>query len=342
VARTQAQVFDDLLSRYETEIAAAFRAAINDLGAQADLAGVIEALSRNDVAAAIEALHLDPAAYTGLQDALARAYGDGGATAAGFANRAVPPSVVIRFDGRNLRAEQWLRQYSSSLVTRIVEDQRAALRQALTAGMTRGENPRTTALDIVGRINRATGKREGGILGLTSQQEAFARNARDELMSGDPAKLRNYLTRARRDKRFDRTIAKAIRDETPVPADTIRKATGAYRNRLLKLRGDTIGRTEALTSLQSANHEAYLQAVDNGAVAESDVRKVWRSAGDLRVRHSHRVLSGQSAGLREAFTSPSGARMMFPGDTSQGAGAEETIQCRCVAEYRIDFLSNLR
>src|SRR5690606_4026797 len=44
----------------------------------------------------------------------------------------------------------------------------------------------------------------------------------------------------------------------------------------------------------------------------------------------------------EAFVTPSGARMRFPLDTSLGAGAAATINSRCDAEYRIDFLANLR
>ena len=339
---TQAEVFADLLTRYEREIAEGFRRAVDDLGAQADLARIIDALARNDLAGALAALNIEPAAYGPLLDAVQRAYADGGATAAGFASAQTPAAVVIRFDGRNIRAEQWLRQQSSTLVTRIIADQRTAVRSALTAGMARGDNPRTVALDIVGRINRATGRREGGILGLTSAQEGYVANARAELASGDATSLRAYLGRQRRDKRFDRSIAKAIREETPLPADIQRKAIVAYERRLLQLRGETIGRTEALTSLHAGQQEAYIQAVEAGRVSEGHIRRTWRSAGDLRVRHSHIGLNGDTVGLKEPFTSPTGARLMYPGDTSLGAGPAETIQCRCTVSVRIDFLANIR
>jgi hypothetical protein len=46
-------------------------------------------------------------------------------------------------------------------------------------------------------------------------------------------------------------------------------------------------------------------------------------------------------GLKEPFTSPTGARLMYPGDTSLGAGPAETIQCRCTVSVRIDFLANI-
>ena len=337
---TQQQVFDELLTHYEGVIADAFRAAVADLRTAAELQRVITALAAGDLNGAMAALHIEPAAYGPLQDAITQAYIGGGTAGAATANAQTSPAVVIRFNARNFRAEVWLRDHSSNLITRIVDDQRAAVRQALAAGMERGVNPRTSALDIVGRVNRATGQREGGIIGLTAQQEAFARNARDELASGDPAQLRKYLERGRRDARFDRTIAKAIRDETPVPADIIGKATERYKARLLELRGTTIGRTEAMASLNAAKQEAYLQAVDAGQVSEADIRRVWDATGDLRTRRTHAVLDGKSAGLREPFHSPSGAFLMYPGDPS--APAAETANCRCTVNFRIDFLSNIR
>lgn len=337
---TQQQLFEALLTQYEGAIADAFRAAVADLRSAADLQRVITALEAGNLSAAVEALHLDPAAYGPLQDAIQASYVAGGTSGAGFANSQTPSDVVIRFNARNYRAEAWLREHSSTLITRIVEDQRAAVRQALVRGMEKGVNPRTAALDIVGRVNRATGRRESGILGLTAQQEQFASNARDELASGDPAQLRNYLTRTRRDARFDRTIAKAIRDETPVPADIIGKATERYKARLLELRGTTIGRTEALASLHAAKQEAYLQAAEAGQVSEGDIRRVWDSAGDMRVRHTHAILDGKTAALREPFRSVSGALLMYPGDPS--APAAETISCRCNLTYKISFLNSIR
>lgn len=342
--RSAAQLYGELLDRYGKEIADAFLRAIDDLTSAAELRRLTAAIEAGQIEEALDALHIDPAAYNDMLDVIRRSYTEAGRIATDGLPRRLPDGTALtfRFDGRNPVAERWLSDHSSRLVTRIVADQGDAVRSALRAGMGAGENPRSTALRIVGRVNRATGRREGGLLGLSGPQEGYVRSARAELVSGDPTALRAYLGRARRDKRYDRTILRAINDGTPVPADTIRKATAGYSNRLLKLRGDTIGRTEALTSLNAAQYESARQAVEGGQVTASQVRRVWRSASDPRVRDTHRGLNAETVGLNEAFVSPSGARLRHPGDTSLGAGPEEIINCRCIVETRIDFFANLR
>lgn len=339
------KIFDALLTKYGKAIAQAFLDAINDLRSGADLSALSDAISRGDIQAAIDALHLDPAAMAPLDKAIGDAYAAGGqygATTIQTAVRSAGLQFVVRFNGRNLRAENWLRDHSSQLVTDILDDQRASVRAVLQAGMEAGSNPRTTALDIIGRINRATGKREGGILGLTSQQAEYVRSAQAELASGDPALLRNYLTRTLRDRRFDSVILRAIEDGDIIPVKTIQSAAGSYANRLLKLRGDTIARTESLTALHTAQEEAFHQAIDAGTIKASDIRNTWRSAGDDRVRHTHTVLNGETVGQGQAFTSPSGARLRYPGDTSLGAPPSEIINCRCLLQKRINFLNNIQ
>lgn len=209
--------------------------------------------------------------------------------------------------------------------------------------MAEGRNPRATALDITGRINRATGRREGGILGLSSPQVDAVIRARAELLSGDPALMRNYLSRGRRDARFDRLVMKAIREGRPVSKADVDRIVGRYKDRLLALRGEMIARTETMTSLNAAREEGIRQLIDSGKVQRSQVRKIWRATGDARTRDSHAALNGAEAGIDEAFVSPlTGARLMFPMDASQGAPASEIIGCRCTYELKIDYLAPFR
>lgn len=334
----QERLHGELLERYGPKVADAFIEAVSDLATAADLQRLIIAIQHGNLGEAIEALHLDPAAFAGLQDAIREAYLAGGDGAVGLLPRMVDQAgnaVVLRFNARNVAAEQWLSTHSADMVTRILGQQRAAVQAALTDRMARGDNPRAAALDIVGRMNPKTQAREGGILGLTGPQEEFVRNARDELESGDPAKLKAYLARSRRDKRFDPSIRKAIRDGSPVPADTVDRALVGYKRRLLQLRGETVGRVETMTALQKAKNEAHRQAVESGKVPVGAVSKRWSSSRDLDVRHTHSVLDGQVVPLDQPFVSPSGAQMMHPMDRSLGAPAEEIVGCRCDTVYKI-------
>lgn len=248
--------------------------------------------------------------------------------------------MVVRFGGRNPRAESWLRQHSSDLITEITNDQRTGIRAALDARMQRGDHPRSVALDIIGRTNKATRKREGGLIGLTSGQIEYVISARAEL--SDPTLMVNYLRRGRRDKRYDRLVIKAMRDGMPLSRADIQRVTGRYADRLLVLRGETIARTEAIASTHAAQLEAMRQLVDTGKVQASQVRKIWKATGDGRTRDSHLVLHGESVGLEEMFTSPAtGALMEHPGDKGHDARGQDTINCRCWMETRVDYLGNL-
>lgn len=342
--RLQRQVYADLLERYGRQVADAFMRAVADLRAGAELQRVVAAMEAGDVEAALDALHIEPEAFNEVADRIRDAHAEGGKAAVEGMPKRRPDGTAlsVRFDGRNPEAERWLSRHSSDLITRLTEEQRQIVRARLAEAMRQGQNPRAAALEIIGRINRVTGKLEGGVLGLSAPQEAYVRSAREQLASDDPADLRAYLTRTRRDKRFDRSVTKAIREGKAPDSAIAAKALTAYERRLLQLRGETIGRVEAMTSLQQAKFEAFRQAVASGKVAENTVTKVWRSASDLRVRHTHRSLNGDSARLNEPFRSPSGALLLFPMDTSFGAGPEEIVGCRCDAEYRVDFLANLR
>ena len=342
--RANRQVYADLLARYGVAVADAFFRALDSLRAGVELQRVTAALQNGDIDAALEALHIDPEVFNEVAERAKQAHDEAGkVTASAMPKRAADgTALVVRFDGRNPEAERIVAERGMWLVSGLTNEARAVATERMVSGLARGDNPNKIALDIVGRISRVTGKREGGILGLSAPQAEYVATARGELASDDPTALKHYLTRVRRDKRFDRSVTKAIREGKPVDPAIAAKAVTAYERRLLKLRGETIGRVETLTSMQRAKFEAYRQAIASGKVAENVVTKVWRSAGDLRVRHTHQALNAESVRFNEAFRSPSGALMRFPMDTALGAGPQEIVGCRCDCEYRIDFLANLR
>lgn len=338
---TLRQEIDALLDRLEPTVAAAFREAIDDIKSNIVLREVVERLERRDIEGAVEALNIEGAAFRQLDEAIRQAYNAGGSLAAEWMPRLTDPMgnrVVFRWDARNQAAEAQLRDISSRLITGVVEDTRTAVREAMVEGYAQGQGPRTIALDIVGRQNRITGKREGGFIGLNGPQTALIIRTRDNLLSGDPARMRKYLELKTRDKRLDGAVRRAIETGKPMDAQTLEKLLARLRDRNLRLRGETIARTETFMSVAAARDTAYRQALAKANRDESFVKRIWRSAGDGRVRHTHMALNANEVkGMDLPFQSPSGALLRYPGDTSLGAGPAEIINCRCSIEYNFDF-----
>jgi hypothetical protein len=342
-ATDQQAIFEALQARYGKRIAQAFIDAMQDLRKGVDLQRLIKAISDGDIHAAEAALHLDEAALSKLRSAIGDTFNASGEITVGTLPKladAAGTKFLIRFNPGNPRAEEWLRTESSNLVTRILEDQRTALREALAAGMKAGDNPRTTALDIIGRIDAATGRRTGGIIGLSGPQADYLESAAAELASTDPALLEHYLTRTLRDKRYDAAVRRAIMTGEPIPAQTQESALISYSNRLLKLRGDTIAMHESFAAMNAAREEAFKQVVDKGAVAANAVRKTWRHFPNLHPRVQHIEMDGISVGLGQRFLMPDGSLMLYPHDPF--APIDQTAGCHCQVDYRIDFLANIR
>lgn len=338
---TEKERATQLVATWEPELRRAWLAAIDGIRNGVVLRVIVERLERGDVDGAVRVMRLDREAFSEFEIAIESAFNAGGTAAAEGMILAEPEGhrVQFRFGVRNPEAERFIREHSALLVTGITEDMRAGIRTALIEGMVRGENPRTSALSIVGRVSRVTGKREGGLMGITSSQMAAVERARAELLSGDPAQLRAYLQRGRRDKRFDKAVMRAISTETTLGRADVDRAVSRYSDRLLALRGALLARSEVMTALNGSKSEAMRQAIASGRVDVRDVTKVWRATHDGRTRFTHRVLHGQSVGFDDGFVSPSGAVLRYPGDPS--APASEHVGCRCVCEYKIDHTAAL-
>lgn len=329
-----------LIEQFTPQIRRAFRLAIKDITDRAIIADMIKAIRAGDPVAAFRAVGFSEAALRPITAMIERAFEVGGVTVAssfpGALNALGIGRIVFRFDVRNSRAEAWLRDHSSTLVTRLTEEARENVRHVLQQGMIDGRNPRNVALDIVGRLDKTTQTRYGGIIGLNAPQERFVANMRTDLMNLDS----RYFTREMRDKRFDGMVRAAIEAGRPLNADMITKLTGRYADRLLNLRGQTISRTEAISALNRSQYEAYKQAIAAGTINEAQVIKIWDATGDKRTRPSHMKLHSQKRGLDDPFETERGAKLMYPGDTSLKAPAGETVNCRCRVKYDVDFLAD--
>lgn len=332
--------FDQIVDAWDPILKRAFLDSIAAMRDRAQIDQIARMLDAGRVEDAIRAVGLDPVSFRPLDKAIADAFEAGGTATANLVpitTNADGFRTIFQFGIRNPVAEAWLANHSATLVREILDDQRTMIRGHLTDAMSKGLNPRTAALDLVGRISAATGRREGGALGLTASQENWVKRYAEELASGNPAAS---LQRSLRDKRFDGAVRRAAKAGEPVPAEMRAKMVLAYRNRALRHRAEALARTEAMASLHQAQEESMRQALEQGAIAQSALTYAWRTARDKRVRDTHKPMDGQRVRAGELFTTGSGARLRFPGDPNGPAG--ETINCRCWREPQVDFLAGVR
>jgi F like protein len=336
----------DLLDDLVPGVAKAFRQSIADIKSDAQISLLIRAIEDRNVEQVIALLNLDAAYFEPLDKALRNAYAAGG----GFTiedvrkmGRAKGARIIARFDVMNPAAQEFMAMQSSRLVVEITNQARELVRERLTAAFADGgKSPRTVALDIVGRVNRVTGKREGGVIGLTSGDNAAVERAREELSSASKPAMRNFLKRAGVTERERVIVEAAIRDGRRVPAKHASKMIARYEAGLLKRRGERIARTELIEGLNRSADDAFEQMINAGKMPRDAIINTWDAANDGDTRDSHIAMDGDRAPQGEAFTTGAGYRLRFPGDRSLGAPAEEIINCRCMVRRDVDFTYMLR
>ena len=308
-------------------------------------------LAQGRIEDAVHALGLDNTLIDDMVDELRIAYRQQGQIA--IDQLRVPPEIAKVRQGAftfailgNPRAEQWIQTTSSRLIVDVVEQQKQLARSLITENLSRGQNPRSVSQQLVGYWNHATRRREGGILGLTRKQAEWIDNAArelrgsgmDPLLPADRDGLARYLGRQLRDKRFDRSVHKALREDKPIPANTRNKMVRHYRGKFLRYRGEVIGRTEQLRAMNAARTDAMKTVVDQGGIKNREnVQRIWRATlGSVRTRDTHAAASGQSRGLDEKFE-VGRALLDYPGDPS--GPPEETIQCRCYLQNKVNWIA---
>ena len=119
-------------------------------------------------------------------------------------------------------------------------------------------------------------------------------------------------------------VDQALRDGHSIPR-TAKLLREAYA--FSKKRATMIARTEVVSASNAANHYAVAGQVDTSRFV-----RVWLATRDDRTRDTHKEADGQ----RQPWGTPykvGDSELMFPGDPSLGAEAEEIINCRCTEYY---------
>lgn len=335
---------EDLIALTIPEVQEIFLRQMQDVVDNAILSEMVRAIEMGDAEALFTATGFTPAVLGPILDRIEALYGDtANLTVDGFPNRIRTPTglIVFRFNMRNPVVEKELRENSTRLVSNLMEDARGVVRSTLERGMIEGLNPKTTALDIIGRIDPTTKQRVGGVIGLTTNQEKWVVNAERYLKTFDE----KYFSLELRDKRFDKIVRSHFDAGKKPPSNTIQKAVTAYKTRALRYRGEVIARTETLNTVQMSKYRVHKQLVEEGKIPQNAIKKWWNAVGDRRTRPSHNIMEVTTRkipiDIDEPFVSPSGARLMHPGDRSLGAPAKETIQCRCMVEFKVDWSYDL-
>lgn len=315
----QRKLYESLVERFGTGIADAFLQAVQNHAASVSITALTDAIERGDIRALEMLLRFDQGALFPLTEAIRTAYVGGGLSAA------TALGARFAFDGRNYRAEAWLRDNGGALIEGIQADTLQMVRQVMDNRLVTGESGEKTARAIVGTFNRATGRREGGFLGLNSQQTDWVINARADLANLDE----RYFTRTMRDRRYDNLVRKAIDDGKPLAQADIDKITGRYKDRLLKYRGDTIARTEAHKATSAGTYEGMRQAQEQGL--NITIRWIHGFSKEPRLGHLS-AAQAPSRPLGQPFQLENGTAL-YPHDPA--LPASEVVGCKCSAYFRV-------
>lgn len=301
----------------ERQILQEFRKSVKDIVDSARFGALRDALTRGDYGSAVQAVGIDDAAFDGLRAMLVATYAEGGVSEV-TGMRFKPP---VRWNGVTPQGEEYAR-LARDHMRDLASDMRAAVSWQIGDSLALGRSANRTALDLVGRIG-ASGRREGGIVGLNEQRTKWVASLRMALENGEPVK-RGLLT-ASEQRMVDRG------DLTPSQIDRI---TQSYANRQLLSRGKAIARTERGLAINQGAYSAWVQAAEKLGVPYSAIRKKWKHNGShLHERYHHIALASEPAiPLSQPFI-VGGFNAQYPHDPNLPAG--EVINCDCTVAYSI-------
>jgi hypothetical protein len=222
-------------------------------------------------------------------------------------------SVGVGFDPSYPAAVALVRCRPLRFALDLTETQRAAIVEILATALERGFGTREAAREVRGHI----------VLSRAQQRELS--EYRTMLTTGDATALTVPL----RDRRFDKSVAKAVAGEKPLSAAQVEKIAGRFADVMLSDRAEFLAAAAFQAATSEAAHTELRNSVLSLGVAVDRVRRVWMGS----LCDVHKSMDGQEVGLNEKFTGPKGLKLLYPGDPM--APEESVRRCRCVAGHRI-------
>ncbi|MEN9060007.1 phage minor head protein [Ponticoccus litoralis] len=337
-----------LLAKIDSDVAKAFvesaqgamnaanRAVLEQAIEQAALTGNVDGIA--------DALGFGPEAFDGYREAIEQAFRAGAAAHIASAPMGMVRGLETSFQGYHPGVIQWIDQNAAQRVATEFDTVREAVRTTFTRGIEQNRGYRKISLDIVGRIEG--NMRRGGVIGLTPGEASYVSDMREALNGDDVGSLmRNGQLKRKfwikddgtlgtvysgttRDRRFDRTIVRALRGDVTLTQADIERITSRYSDGLLRERGRRIARTEGNQAMAAGRAESTQQMIDRGDALASEITKKWKHTARPGQRDNHAAMNGETV----QFDQPYSNGMMRPHDPN--APASERINCGCIETYR--------
>lgn len=313
------------IDRIASAIKSAYKSLVSRVVGSAKVSAVAGAIEASPELAA-RALALGQ--MTEITELSRSGYIEGGITQ----NIKLPNGLIADFSP----SEVWLSGNAARIIESANNDNHAAIMSVITAGNRTGKSSSEIALDIIGRINKQTGQRVGGVIGLTGHDAQMIMDVYDQLRSGDPDQLEAYLSRKDRFKLFDKLVQQARDAGKAVGSTDAARIQAAYAQVKLERHQELVASHEAHLAYNKGVFDVYsgLRYQDR---QPTSIIKIWQSKGDNRVRPDHVKLNGQRVAIDQPFV-VGGQRLMFPGDDSLGATWKELANCRCILSYRVTWV----
>lgn len=234
------------------------------------------------------------------------------------------------FDPSSGPPDDWLRGNAANIRQELTADREAAIAATVSGGILRGRTAPQIARDILGRQSPQTGRRQGGVIGLSGPDATALQNMATEL--ADPRTVAAAGRRKLMDPAMLPLINEAAAAGRALTPSEIERVVGRYAERMLNHRATVTAQSRAHESFE-AGRATMFQQMKETAGDRYDVKKEWFTMRDERVRNSHRPMHRQTVDVDQPFISGRGNRLNFPGDRSLGAGYDDTAGCRCHAKY---------
>lgn len=204
--------------------------------------------------------------------------------------------AAMAFDLLNPQAMAFLSSYTFRLIREVSQDQRLAVQDIVLEAFRSGGHPYEQARDI------------RRMVGLTRQQARAAQNFR-HMLQGSPDQMRQALTRALRDRRFDSTVLRAVNTGTGLRRDQVDAMVERFYRRYLDYRARNIARTETMRAAHAGQRETRRQAREQGLLPADRTRQVWIVSRDERLCPRCAPVPGlnpDGVPLDEMFQTPDG------------------------------------